>query len=67
MAPSLPTLTSVEETLHQEHHPVLASQFQSFSSLSSWQEGWWHTGNRGAGEGANSSASGSAYKIDLRH
>ena len=39
-------------------------QFQRVSSLSLCQEAWQHTGMRGAGEGANSSASGSAYKID---
>jgi hypothetical protein len=35
-------------------------QFQRFSSLSSWQEAWWHTGRHDAGEGAENSISGSA-------
>jgi hypothetical protein len=43
--------------IKQKHLTVACLQFQSFSPLSSWQEGWWHTGNRGAGEGAESSTS----------
>ena len=35
-------------------------KFQRLSPLSSWWEAWWHTGRRGAGEGAECSTSGLA-------